>query len=42
MYACDDSCVGGLIENDICDVIDSLSPNSSNFFLLLHMLSILH
>ena len=29
VYACDDSYVDGLIDNDICDEIDPLTPNSS-------------
>ena len=29
VYACDDSCTDGLIENDICDEIDSFSPGAS-------------
>ena len=39
VYACDDSYAGGLIDNDVCDKIDSLSLDSSNS-LLLHILLI--
>jgi len=30
VYICDDLCDDGLIENNLCDEIGSLSPDSSN------------
>jgi len=35
VYGCDDSCADGLLENDLCDAIDSLYYDSSysSFFI---------
>jgi len=41
MYTCDDSCADGLVDNNVCNEIDSLFPILLILFLL-HVLPTLH